>query len=127
MEEIMTSNIYVSLIAQPGRFRESIQILLTSISQISEVFPTESVKETLSLAEIITPAIVILDSQAINHDLPSALKMIGDTWQKTSRIVLVEDKNELQQATAHGADLVLMKGFNASMFISEIEKILKNR
>jgi hypothetical protein len=109
MEEIMTSNIYVSLIAQPGRFRESIQILLTSISQISEVFPTESVKETLSLAAIITPAIVILDSQAINHDLPSALKMIGD------------------QATAHGADLVLMKGFNASMFISEIEKILKNR
>jgi DNA-binding NarL/FixJ family response regulator len=126
MEKIMTSNIYVSVIAKPGRFRESIQVLLTSISQISEVFPTENLKEMLSLAAIITPAIVVLDSRVANHDLPTALRLIGDTWQGVNRIVLVEDKNELHQAKAHGAELVLWKGFTASMFINEIEKILED-
>ena len=126
MKEMMSPRISVIVIAQPGRFRESIQTLLTSISKISEVFPAESLKKALSPAAIINPAIVVLDSRVANHDLPTTLRLIGDTWQGANRIVLVDDNNELRQATAHGAELVLWKGFTASRFINEIEKILED-
>ncbi len=59
-----------------------------------------------------------------NLDLPSALNLIGDTWHGVKRVVLVEDKHEVHQAEVHGADRVLLVGFNASKFISEIGEIL---
>lgn len=121
----MTANIVALVIVKPSYFRESIQILLTSISQINEVCLTESLTEALSLAEIIKPTIVILDSQATNHDLPFALKLIGDTWKGASRIVLTEDKNEFRKGTTNSADLVLLKGFNASKFITGIEEVVR--
>lgn len=127
MEVIMSPEFSAIVIAQPGRFRDGIQILLISISQISEVVSTESLNEALSLAAIITPAIVILDSRVANHDLPTMLRLIYDTWQGASRIVLVEDKDEFQQAMDLHTDLVLLKGFNASKFIDSVEEILKNR
>lgn len=122
----MTSKISAIVIAQPDRFRKSIQILLTSISSIDEVLPVECITEASGLAAIITPALVILDTQATTLDLSTALKLIGDIWQGATRIVLVEDKNEIHEAKAQGADLVLLKGFNASKFIIAIEEILKN-
>jgi DNA-binding NarL/FixJ family response regulator len=125
VKEIMTPIIVALVIVKPGYFRESIQILLTSISQINEVCLTESLTEALSLAEIIKPAIVILDSQATNHDLVFALNLISDTWNGASRIVLTEDKNEFQKGTTNSADLVLLKGFNASKFITGIEDVLR--
>ncbi len=125
-ELMMTPKNVAVLIAQPDRFRESLQILLTSISRIDEVFPVESLTEAFSLAADITPCVVILDSQAAKHDLPAALKRIGDTWQGASRIALVEDHDEHQKAAAQGADLVLLKGFNAATFIHGIEGMLNN-
>ena len=126
-EEIMPPKISAIVIAQHARFREGIQILLTSISRIDEVFPVESLTEALSLTAITAPFAVIMDSQSANLDLSIALRQIGDTWHGASRIVLVEDKKESHQAKVNGAELVLVKGFNASKFISEIEEILKKR
>ena len=117
----------VIVIAQPDCFRESIQVLLTSIPLIDEIIPIESINEAMRLATMIKPAIVILDSQVANLDLPDMLKLIGDVWQEASRIILLEDRNEFQQVTAYGADTVLLKGFTVSRFIDEIEKVLVDR
>lgn len=127
MEVIMGPEFSAVLIAQPGRFRDGIQILLISISQISKVVSTESLNEALSLAVCITPAIVILDSRVTNNDLPVTLNLLGDIWKGASRIVLVEDNGEYQQAMGLHTELVLLKGFNASKFIDSVEELLKNR
>lgn len=126
-KKVMTPKNFAIVIAQSDRFRESIQILLSSISRIDEVLSVGSISDALRQAAELTPSIVILDSQALSLDLPTALKLIGETWQRASRIVLVEDISELQQATTYSTDLILQKGFNAGKFINVIEKILKNR
>jgi len=127
MGKIMIPKIVAIVIAQSDRFRDSIQILLSSISQIDEIYSVGSITEALGLAAKLTPSIVILDSQALSLDLPTALKLIGETWQGTNQIVLVEDKDEFQQAMDLHTDLVLLKGFNASKFIDSIEEILEIR
>ncbi len=123
----MTPKVTAIVIAQPDRFRESIQILLSSISQIDEVLSVGSISDALNLAANHTPSIVILDHQVASIDLHSTLKLLHDAWQGASRIVLVEDKDEFHQAMDHCSDLVLLKGFNASKFIDAVEEILKNR
>jgi DNA-binding NarL/FixJ family response regulator len=119
----MTPKNVAIVIAPLDRFRESIQILLTSISRIDEVFTADSITQALSFTAIIAPSIVILDSGNAKDDLPTALKLISETWQGTRCIVLVNDRNELPQENLHGADLVMQKGFNASQFIIKIEEI----
>ncbi len=123
----MTPKVTAIVIAQPDRFRESIQVLLSSISQIDEVLSVGSITEALNLAVKPTPSIVILDHQVASIDLHSTLKLLRDTWQGASRIILVEDKDEFQQAMGLHTDLVLLKGFNASKFIDSVEKLLENR
>ena len=123
----MTPKVTAIVIAQPDRFRESIQVLLTSISQIDEVLPFESVTDALSLAVNFTPSLAILDHQVASIDLHSTLRLLRDAWQEASRIILVEDKEEFQLALELHTDLVLVKGFNASKFIDSVEEILKNR
>ena len=123
----MTPKVAAIVIAQPVRFRESIQVLLSSISQIDEVLSFGNITDALSLAANLTPSIVILDHQVASIDLHSTLKLLCDAWQGASRIVLVEDKDEFHQAMDHRTDLVLLKGFNASKFIDVVEEILKNR
>jgi DNA-binding NarL/FixJ family response regulator len=122
----MTPKVTAIVIAQPARFRESIQILVSSISQIDEVLSFGNITDALSLAANLTPSIVILDHQVASIDLHSTLKLLCDAWQGASRIVLVEDKDEFHQAMDHRTDLVLLKGFNASKFIDAVEEILKN-
>jgi DNA-binding NarL/FixJ family response regulator len=122
----MTPKVAAIVIAQPVRFRESIQVLLSSISQIDEVLSFGNITDALSLAANLTPSIVILDHQVASIDLHSTLKLLCDAWQGASRIVLVEDKDEFHQAMDHRTDLVLLKGFNASKFIDAVEEILKN-
>jgi DNA-binding NarL/FixJ family response regulator len=122
----MTPKVAAIVIAQPARFRESIQILVSSISQIDEVLSFGNITDALSLAANLTPSIVILDHQVASINLHSTLKLLPDAWQGASRIVLVEDKDEFHQAMDHRTDLVLLKGFNASKFIDAVEEILKN-
>jgi len=123
----MSPKVTAIVIAQPDRFRESIQILLASIPQIDEVLSVGSITDALSLAVNLTPSIVILDHQVASIDLRSTLKLLRDAWQGASRIVLVEDKDEFKQAMDHRTDLVLLKGFNAAKFINAVEEILNSR
>ncbi len=123
----MIPKVTAIVIAQPDRFRESIQVLLVSIPQIDEVLSVGSITDALSLALNFTPSMVILDHQVASIDLLSTLKLLRDAWQGASRIVLVEDKDEFQQAMDLHTDLVLLKGFSASKFIDSVEKLLKNR
>jgi DNA-binding NarL/FixJ family response regulator len=123
----MTPKVAAIVIAQPVRFRESIQVLLSSISQIDEVLSFGNITDALRLAANLTPSIVILDHQVASIDLHSTLKLLRDAWQGASRIVLVEDKDEFHQAMDHRTDLVLLKGFNASKFIDAVEEMLKYR
>ena len=59
----MTPKVIAIVIAQPDHFRESIQILLSSISQIDEVVSAGSITDALNLSANHTPSIVILDHQ----------------------------------------------------------------
>ena len=95
----MTPKVIAIVISQPDHFRESIQILLSSISQIDEVLSAGSIIDALNMAANHTPSIVILDHQVASIDIHSTLKLFHDAWQGASRIVLVEDKDEFQQAT----------------------------
>lgn len=124
IEELVPTNITAIVIAKPSVFRESLQILLTSISLISEVLPSENLVEAVNLAGGLTPSIVVLDTQSIDRKLLCELEQISGTWKEAKLIVLAEDKDEVTQASTHGADLILMKGFNASQFINGIEALL---
>ncbi|MBC8504050.1 MAG: response regulator transcription factor [Chloroflexi bacterium] len=115
------------LIARPDWFRESIQTLLASIPGIREVHPVESVSGALELVESVTPCLIILDFRAIDHELSAELSRIREIWKMGYQIILVDDKDECQQAKALGAGLALLKGFTALKFINEIEKILGNQ
>ena len=121
----MNTRIEVLMIGRPSRFRDSIHLLLTSISPIEEISLADDVESALEMKE--TPIVGVMDSDVGGPCLPAAINKIKTAWPQTGLIILVEDELEFQVALAAGGDVLLRKGFPAAKFTEAVEALLSDQ
>ncbi len=117
----MSSLFEVMVIGRPSRFRDSISLLLTSISQITEI---HLACDIASAVKHQAPAAVVLDAEGLG--LTVSINQIKIAWPLAGIIVLVEDEQEFQAAAAIGGVVPLRKGFPAAKFIDAVESRLSH-
>lgn len=120
----MNTQIEVLLIAQPSRFRDSIHLLLTSMSPIEQIHLADEIESALIMKE--APAILVIDADLGFGRLSTTVKKIKAAWPQVRLIILVEDDLEIQATRAAGADVLLRKGFPAAKLIEVVKTLLSN-
>ena len=118
----MNTQIEVLVIGRPFRFRDSLHLLLASMSPIKKTHLADDVASALKMKAVL--AVVVLDAAVGNARLASAINTIKTAWPQAGLIILVEDELEFQTAQAAGADVLLRKGFPAAKFIEAVETLL---
>jgi DNA-binding NarL/FixJ family response regulator len=118
----MNTQIEVLTIGRPSRFRDSIHLLLASMSLIEKIHLADDVASALEVKAVL--AVVVVDAAVGNGRLPAVINTIKTAWPQAGLIILVEDELEFQVAQAAGSDALLRKGFPAAKFIAAVEALL---
>ncbi len=118
----MNTQVGALVIARPSRFRDSLHLLLASMSLIENIHLADDIESALKVTAV--PTIVIVDAELDGACLPTAINKIKAAWPQARLITLVEDELEFQAAQSAGADVRLRKGFPAAKFIEAVEKLL---
>jgi DNA-binding NarL/FixJ family response regulator len=82
----------------------------------------EDIESTLRMVENHQPALVIMDT--VSTRACEVIGKIKNQWPQIYLIALVEDIDQQKEATASGADRVLIKGFQAQKLIEIIEDLI---
>jgi DNA-binding NarL/FixJ family response regulator len=118
----MNTQIEALVIARPSRFRESLHLLLASMSLIEKIHLADDIESALKITAV--PTVVIVDVEVGDLCLPAAIARIKTAWPQARLVVLVEDELEYQAAQSAGGDVLLRKGFPAAKFIEAVETLL---
>ena len=118
----MSRQIEVLVIGRPSHFRNSIHLLLASISKIEKTNLADDVESASKVTGV--PVVVILDTDEGNSRLSETISKIKTTWPLAGLIILVEEELDYQVAQTAGADVLLRKGFPAARFIDAVETLL---
>jgi len=118
----MNTQIEVLVIGRPSRFRDSIHLLLASMSHIEKIHLADDVALALKIKAVL--AAVIVDAAVGGSRLTAAINKVKTAWPQAKLIILVEDELEIQAAQATGGHVLLRKGFPAAKFIEEVETLL---
>ena len=114
----------VLIVAQPGPLRNSLQALVTTMSQIEIVAEVNDTSAMLRMGDSLQPILVLLDASLPQNEVLPALKRIQEEWSQTRTIVLVENFQQQQEVKQAGADVALIKGFPAAKLAAIIEVLL---
>jgi DNA-binding NarL/FixJ family response regulator len=121
----MSAQVTLALIvAKPGPLRNSLQALMTTMSQIEILAETSDPSALLRMGAEIQPYVVLLDADLPEEQVCAALRQIKAEWSQTRSIVLVEDSQQQKTVQAAGADVALLKGYPAAKLIAAIEGLL---
>jgi DNA-binding NarL/FixJ family response regulator len=109
------------IVAKPGPLQNSLQALMTTMSQIEIVAEANDPSALLRMGGRIQPDIVLLDASLPENEDWAALRQIQETWSQARTIVLVESSEQQLQAEQAGANVALLKGFPAAKLAAIIE------
>lgn len=112
------------VIAQPGPLRNSLMTLLSTLPKIEIVAEANDFSTLNRITEDWRPDLIVLEACTQENGLPEAIEQINRALTCTRAIVLVDTKEQHQQAISAGADAVLMKGFRADRLVEIIERLL---
>ncbi len=112
------------IVAQPGRVRDSLEVLLNSIPAMAHVRATDDIvlnEQTVENNRL--SSLIVLDVNLTGERAWFLLKQLKEKQLTSKCIVLVESRKQQYRAKALGADAVLLKGFTASEIFVTIEKL----
>jgi DNA-binding NarL/FixJ family response regulator len=114
------------IIARQEQLRNSLQVLLASLSRIGPVELANAVPTNLDGKEHAGLALVLLalDSSYTDVEILQTLRQLKSTWPAARTAVLVEDERQYQAVQAAGANLVVFKGIFAAEILKKIELLL---
>ncbi|HDQ73354.1 MAG TPA: response regulator transcription factor [Chloroflexi bacterium] len=115
------------ILARPGRLRDSLGALLTSMPQIQRVNSAEIDNKALELFTDPPPNLIVIDTNLMPNRLSSTLEQIKARWPQARYVILVDDVRQQQIAKAAGADSALLKGFPTAQLFATIERLLQLR
>lgn len=110
------------VVISPGDLQNGILALMTTVPQLGAVLVAEDIESTLRMVENHQPALVIMDT--VSTQACEVIGKIKNQWPQIHLIALVEDIDQQKEATASGADRVLIKGFPAQKLVEIIEDLI---
>jgi DNA-binding NarL/FixJ family response regulator len=110
--------------ARPGPLQDGLQALMTAIPQIEIVARADDASAVVRLVTEYRPSLVLLDTSLVGNEAWTMLRQIKAEWPQARCTVLADNVQQQQEATAAGADAVLLKGFPAARLVATIEKLL---
>ena len=122
----MTQEPSILVIAQPGHLRDSLQVLLASLSGGRPVVVAGGVlvEKPGTMNSHPDLVLVVLEPGSPGAEDSEVAAKIKTHWPQTRLVVLVDTERQRQSMIAAGADRVLFKGFLAAQLLVEIEGLL---
>ena len=122
----MTQDASILLIAQPGKLRESLQVLLAAISGNRPVLLASNWPvETISAREKpLVLVMLVLERGSLGTQATTLVTEIKSRLPQARLVVLVDTEQQQHAATFAGADRVWFKGALAAQMLVEIEMLI---
>ena len=112
------------VIGPPGRWRNSLCVLLQATPEIVAVHQADDCADALQWFTESLPSIVLLDCGLPGEDAWLALGYIQRAWPQVRCVILSHDSAQAQRAEKSGADAVLQIGFSGETLYTTIREIL---
>jgi ribosomal protein S18 acetylase RimI-like enzyme len=109
------------IVARPAQFRESLALLVRSISHVGRIECAEGLHTALADHPDLSPDLLLCDYESVQDEPVGTLHRVKARWPQSRCLVLVEDEDARCKAQAAGADVVLTKGVLAARLLEEIE------
>jgi two-component system, NarL family, nitrate/nitrite response regulator NarL len=113
----------ILIVARPGRLRDALCALLTTIPQLEIAGQVEDSSAALKIVAEWQPTLVLIDSNLPDNEVRAMLGQIKTEWPQTHCIVLADSVQQQQDAKSAGADEGLLKGFPTANLFVAIEKL----
>lgn len=113
------------ILARPGRLRDSLGALLTSIPQIQQVDSTDDTAAVLDKFANPPPNLILMDTNLAPNGLSLTLRRIKDRWPQARCLILADDVRQQYIARNAGADSALLKGYPTAQLFATIERLLR--
>lgn len=112
------------VVARPGRLREALSALLTTISQLEIIGQADDSFSALKLVAERDPSLILLDSSLKDYEVKEIVSQIRAKRPQTRCLVLADTPQQQQVAKKAGADEILLKERPAANLMANIEKLL---
>jgi DNA-binding NarL/FixJ family response regulator len=117
-------NMLALIVAKPGPLRDSLQVFLLTLPQIETVRLVDDAPSALRAVTEHDPALVLVDANLPGDGVLTALRRIKAEGSQSRCLVLADDIQQQQDATAAGADAVFVIGFPPASLLETIERLL---
>lgn len=117
----------VLIVANPGPLRDSLQAFLLTLPQIETVSLVGDGPSALRAVTEHNPALVLVDANLSDGEALVALRQIKAQGSQSQILVLADDIQQQQDATAAGADAVFVIGFPPASLLETIERLLSEQ
>jgi DNA-binding NarL/FixJ family response regulator len=112
------------IVARPGRLRDALSALLTTIPGLRIVGQADDGPSVLRMVAERHPTLVLLDSTLPDDEVKAVVRQIKAHWPQIRCIVLAGNPEQQQIVRNAGADEVLLKGYPAATLLASLEKLL---
>jgi DNA-binding NarL/FixJ family response regulator len=113
------------IVAEPGRFRDSLRALLGATPQIGAVSQADDAVSALRIIAEDHSALMFLDSSLPGNEVDAVMQRLRAECPQVRCIVLADNARQQQEAKVAGADAVLLKGFSTGELFQTVERLLK--
>ncbi len=130
---IMTTNaiggllLITVVLAPSGPLRQELLAFLKSIPGLELVNAATEPGELQQAVEQFAPQLLILVGGALFTPIAETLVQLKRSAASVPCLVLAENRQQIQQAVAAGADTVLLKGFSTPEFLAALTHVTKGR
>ncbi len=119
----MGKNLQIIVISQPGIYRNSLLALLRAIPQVDDVCVIDDIKFIDQVPDKFQPQAVFVKEHGIREELLETMRTIADIWPTSTRIVITDRFNQLEQIETSGVDFLVINNVTAGRLRILIENI----
>lgn len=122
----MAQHLTGMIVARPGRVRDGISTLLSSLPGVEGILQFDQLEEALTAVGQQQPLLVLIDFECVCVRLPAALNRIKTISPSTRHLVLVGNHLQQHLAKLSNAECILMKGVRAETFIEVVGELVSS-
>lgn len=117
------SGLMILLIAPPGRYRDSLRVLLSAAGWIPGAGVADNVEMGMAMIANNAPDLVLLDAGLPDGEAWVALENIKNNFPEIRCLVLTHTKQDFITAQLQGADDILPDGFSSQLLFDALQRL----
>lgn len=122
----MKNQYSVCIISKREQLRDSLRVLLSSLSTVGSVEVERDFSSSLAEREDAPPALVLFTLDSSDHDseiLPT-LRQIRSAWPMTRIAILVRNESQAWEVPPAEVDIIFHEGITAAQILKQIDELL---